>query len=400
MIRTHWSRFLAPALLVACVAMAGFAVASLWFPDSELVPDRPSVAQVVAFLTIFLTFPAVGLIVTWKRPENPVGWLFLLVGLSITLNVFGGEYAAAAMYLGWALPFPEILAWLATWQWNVAAGIALPLALLLFPDGRLPGPRWRAATALGVAAAVASTLAVATRPGPLMGYEQLTQNPFAAPGALGTLASAVASAEFVSTLFLSGLALGAIVVRSRRTDAQRQQLKWLLYPVGALILAILSLAIPGAGELGWSAVLGALAAIPVCAGFAILRYRLYDIDVVIRRTLVYGVVVAVLATTYVALALFLQGALSGLTGGGTLPVALSTLAIAALFGPLRARVGAVVDRRFYRSRYDAQQTIEAFAGLLRDQVDADAVATALNGVTRQAVAPKSVSLWLRREARR
>lgn len=191
------------------------------------------------------------------------------------------------------------------------------------------------------------------------------------------------------------LAVAAIGVRLRRsTGVERQQLKLVLYPaaifVGGFIGASL-VEIP----IFWTMSLLGLASVAIGVGIAILRHRLFDIDLVIRRTLVYGAVVGVLGAVYVVLVLGLQTVLSELTGGDTLPVALSTLVIAALFGPVQARVRAIVDRRFYRSRYDAQRTVDLFTGRLRDEVELEAVGRTLVEVAGRAVRPSSASVWLR-----
>jgi hypothetical protein len=388
------ARGIAIACLLGCVAMMAFSLVSLAAPGTELIPNRPSVGDVLTFGTIFLSFPTVGLIVIWKRPENPVGWLFVVIGVAITLSVFSSEYAGWAAYAGADLPAAQIVAWLGTWSWSNASSVAVPLALMLFPDGRFPGRRWRAAAWIGVAAAFTTTVAIAIRPGFLPGYDDLIPNPAAVGGPVGGLATSLAGFETLPMMYMTALALAALTTRAGRTDAERQQLKWLLYPASIFVV---SLAAAGFTELqaAWSVALVALAAIPVAAGIAILRYRLYDIDVVIRRTLVYGAVIVVLGAVYVALVLAAQAALSALTGSDALPVALSTLAIAALFGPVRGRVRAAVDRRFYRARYDAQRTLGSFAADLRDEVELDEVGRTLRDVAVRTVRPAFATVWLR-----
>jgi hypothetical protein len=191
---------------------------------------------------------------------------------------------------------------------------------------------------------------------------------------------------------------GGLVPRLRRaTGLERQQLKWITFAAAlhGASWVVLALEPRALGEVPQYVLWATLVLIPVSAGIAILRYRLYDIDVVIRRTVVYGAVVAVLAVLYASLVLGLQAGLSGVTGNETLPVALSTLATAALFGPVRARVRQTVDRRFFRSRYDAQRTLERFATRLRDEVELDAVGRSLTTVAGEAVRPRSAAVWLR-----
>jgi hypothetical protein len=220
-------------------------------------------------------------------------------------------------------------------------------------------------------------------------------------GPVGDVILALSRSEalgFAAFVLPSAIAVGATVARMRRShDTERQQLKWLLYTLAIFVVAI-GAAFVTRHEAAWTLALLSFAGVPIATGIAILRYRLYDIDVVIRRTLIYGLAMAVLAVVYVSLVLVLQAGLSPLTGGDMLPVALSTVAIAALFGPVRSRVRAIVDRRFYRSRYDAQQTLEAFAGRLRDEVEIEAVGGALVAVAGQVVRPASANLWIRRRS--
>jgi len=387
---------LALGLFGLALALSGYGLVSVAWPGSEQIPNRPSFVDFLLFLTIFMTFPTVGLVVAWERPRHPVGWLFLGVGLGITMAIFAVEYAGRVAYAGADLPGAPYVAWLGGWIWGLAVGLALPLAIILFPDGRLPSPGWRLPVGLGVGAMAAAIVAIAIDPRPLQGFDGRIPNPFAVGGPIGELAVALTGPSTLAVLMvLQGLAISALVARFRRSrGADRQQLKWLLYPMGVMVIG-LAIGIPTTISAAWSAALVGLAGIPVGVGIAILRHRLFDIDLVIRRTLVYGALVAVLGAAYVGLVLGLQTVLSNVTGGDTLPVALSTLAIAALFGPVRTRVRQLVDRRFFRSRYDAQRTLEQFAGQLRDQVELDAVAGRLVAVAAGAVAPRSASVWIR-----
>ncbi len=367
--------------------MTAFILASLALPGSELLDDRPNILEVLIFSAIFMTFPAVGLTVAWKRPHHPIGWLFLVVGVATTMTIFAGEYAGRTALLGADLPAADIVAWLGGWSFFFAAGIALPLAIILFPTGRLPGKRWRPIVWVGSLAAAVTVVAIAIDPRPLTGYDGRFANPFAVGGPVGEVVVQIVGPSAISLLVMTLLAAAALIARFRGSRGiERQQLKFLLYAVFIFVVGVL-------GERTFAAF--GLAAVAVGIGIAILRHRLFDIDVVIRRTLVYGALVAVLGAVYVALVLGLQAVLSELTGGGTLPVALSTLAIAALFGPVRRRVREVVDRRFYRSRYDHQRMVESFGSRLRDEVDLEAVGRTLVDVADRAVRPASASLWVR-----
>ena len=355
--------------------------------------DDPFTPDIVLFPAAYLAFAAVGALILSSRPENVIGRLAMTAGVGGSLIGVVDSIARAEA----ELPGQAWAAWLA------AVGFPLTLApilflVLLFPNGRLPSRRWRLVAALLllgsglVAAGNAFTPAFADyrQPNPL-GIAGFEDGPLA-QGGLGWLLLILGA--ILTTAGLVPRLLGA-------RDIERQQLKWITFVAGIHALSWVLLALdlqPPWDELAGYAIFVSLTLIPAAAGIAILRYRLYDIDVVIRRTLVYGVLVAILGAVYVALVLGLQSALSGVTGGETLPVALSTLAIAALFGPVRGRVREVVDRRFYRSRFDTQQTLELFAGQLRDQVELEAVGRSLVDVAGQAVRPASIRVWLRERA--
>ena len=293
--------------------------------------------------------------------------------------------------------------WLDDWLgdvWIAIVGVWIPL---LFPDGRLPSRRWRAVAWFGTAAFAVGVLARA------FGAHELDTsapghhaNPFALPGAAGdALGALIGPASIAYALAVLG-AMAGLVVRLRRSrGVERLQLKWFAYVASlmlvALLLAALSLAVHGpagdaVGSVGWGAfLLLVVFGLPAAMGASILRHRLYDIDVVINRTLVYGALTGTLGVTYLALVLLI-----GLTvGQSNVAIAVSTLAVAALFRPARARIQGAVDRRFYRRRYDATQTLEAFGGRLRDELDLEALGADLRRVVQDTVQPAHVSLWLR-----
>jgi hypothetical protein len=270
---------------------------------------------------------------------------------------------------------------------------AIVFLLLLFPDGRPLTRRWTLAVRLAGLGIVLATVAVALHPHELLPQEGLrVENPYAIPAAKPVLEALVVLGA-VLTLGAMVAAVVSLVLRWRRAaGAERQQLKWFTYAAAVLAVAVLL-----TSDLGDSVLLGAVRAaligpvLAVATGVAILRHRLYDIDVVINRTLVYGGLTATLGATYLVLVLLIGLAV----GRSGFAVAVSTLAVAALFGPARARIQAGVDRRFYRRRYDATQTLEAFGGRLRDELDLEALADDLRGVVVDTVQPAHVSLWLR-----
>ncbi len=357
-----------------------------------------------AFFLSVVGYALAGALVASRLPRNPIGWMLLAIGIVLALGA-----VVDSNLKGPDPPLRTLSAWLSEWTWYVwltLAGIFLPL---LFPDGRLPSRRWRPALWIGLAALALSVIGAAFMPGELNPDEEVrVPNPLGFGGA-AMEGVALAGDLLAGAAFL--LAAASLVVRFRRSrGVERQQLKWF---VGAALLALAGLAVamaqelfgldPGdGGEAGWLEIVGTVAwmtalvaitiAIPAATGVAILRHRLYDIDVVIRRTLVYGALTATLAASYLGTVL-----LAGLAlGDSDVAIALSTLAVAALFRPARARIQGAVDHRFYRRRYDAARTLESFGTRLRDEVDLDAVGAELRGVIGETMQPAHVSLWLRR----
>jgi hypothetical protein len=356
----------------------------------------------------------VGALVASRQPGNAVGWMLLVIGIALTLGTL-----ADANLLSRTAPARGLSGWLSEWVWYVwlaLAGIFLPQ---LFPDGRPLSPRWRPVLVLGVVSLVLSIVGAAFEPGRMEVDSPVpVENPFGIGGPIGDAMPVVSRAGDVLAAAAFVLAAASLVLRFRRSRGiERQQLKWFAY-VGMLAATGLALAMsqvlfgtePGddvedgwlevVGAVGWSLALGAIVlGIPIATGMAILRHRLYDIDVVINRTLVYGALTATLAVAYLASVLLLQLALSPLTEDSGLAIAGSTLAVAALFRPARARIQELVDRRFYRRKYDAAHTIERFGARLRDEVELDSLSAELRGVAAETMQPAHVSLWLREAAR-
>jgi hypothetical protein len=275
----------------------------------------------------------------------------------------------------------------------------LSLALLLFPDGRSPSGRWRVAVWLAVTGICLSIIGAALRPGPFVEPFDSVSNPIGISGLLGLMDSFLGFG-FVFTLLSVVLAAFGMQARFRRSrGVEREQMKWLVLAAavtGVAVVGSLVLYLAAGIDVGGEAMLGlGFSAFPLAAGAAILRYRLYDIDVVINRALVYGALTATLALAYLGSVLVLQLVLSGVTESSGLAVAASTLAVAALFRPARTRIQAAVDRRFYRSKYDAARTLERFGTRLRNEVDLDALGSELRAVVAETMQPVSVSLWLR-----
>jgi hypothetical protein len=338
-----------------------------------------------------LMLAVVGLVIALRRPQNTIGWVMLTVVLGFTVQQAATDYARAAFRNPGTLPGGLLVALLITPAF-VAGITALPFMFLLFPDGRLPSPRWRA---LGWAAVICGGLILVilgASPQPLVQNVPASENPIGVPA----LRSVNAEPLFSVWLLVLLLALISLLFRFRRARGdERQQLKWL--PVGvALIIVSFLMEDLGNATLNALADLVAVAALSAAILVAILKYRLYDIDRLINRTLVYGLLTALLAGVYAGAALVL-GQLFG--GVGRDPpswaVAGATLAVAALFQPARQRIQAAVDRRFNRRKYDAARTVEAFSARLRDEVDLDTLSAELLAVVDQTVQPTRASLWLR-----
>jgi hypothetical protein len=332
-----------------------------------------------------LAFAATGAFVAARQPGNPIGWIFCFQGFSLGLLELWGE----GMYYH-GVPTSGVVNWISVW-WYVVDGALIALVFLLFPTGRLLSSRWRWALAvLGVAVMLGAP-----------GQSLTASNPTNRFAVDSPVIEAMLNVGLV--LFIAGIALSmsALVVRFRRaTGIERLQLKQLVF-AAVLMLPSMALAVAFYYEsvLVQIMIAGSVCALPVAAGLAILRYRLYDIDVVINRTVVYGTLSAILAGIYLGSVLLFQLALSPFTEGSSLAVAVSTLTVAALFRPARARIQEAVDRRFFRHKYDAGQTLGRFATHMRDKVDLADIGSDLLKVVTETVKPTHVSLWLRgREA--
>lgn len=385
-----------------------------------LLADRPSgpdswggnfVAGYFLFRIMILTFPLVGLLILRRQPRNTIGWLLQAIGLVWALNGLAENYALYGMVIApGSLPGPEFVAAFNEAGWVPAIGLMGTFLFLLYPNGHLPSRRWRPVAWACAFTIVVGTLAIMLQPG-TMEESPLpdTQNPLAweAGAPLLTVALVV-----VLPLLPVGIVAcaAALVTRFRRSrGVERLQLKWLAL-AGAVVAVLwaITLLVTRVSELvdlsdsGIAAAkalqlisLLSFALVPVSIGIAILRHGLYEVDVVINRALVYGALTATLAGVYLGSVLLLQLVLSPVTSQSDLAVAGSTLAVAALFRPARRRIQRVVDRRFYRNRYDAARTLDEFTDRLRHQVDLDAVAFDLRSVVDTSVQPSHVSLWVR-----
>ncbi len=357
----------------------------------------------------FLAFPLVGALIASKRPDNPIGWILLADGLLWMFLFMSDYYGVYGVAKPGSVPFPVVMAGISNWLWVPAGGLLGTYLLLLFPDGRLPSRRWRPLAWLSGAVIVLLSAAVALDPGPLQNLGGV-RNPFGLEKAAWVGAAYIVIPLLPLCVLASAMSL---VLRYRRSGGEvREQIKWVAFAasfVGLVPLFAVASSFVVTSEETWFvrgsplwldllqyAALFSFAGVPVAVGFAVLKHRLYDIDLLINRALVYGPLTAMLVLFYLGGVVSLQYAFRALSGQESqLAIVASTLAIAALFNPLRRRVQAFVDRRFYRRKYDARKTLEAFSAKLRDETDLEALNNDLVGVVAEAMQPTHVSLWLR-----
>ena len=392
---------LAWSLCLACVSLASFAPLLAFLNDRTLVVffrDR----DLGVVMVLVISFSVVGALVVSHRPENLVGWIFCAAALFQALSLVGVEYATyGRVTRPGSLPFGASVSWLAEWIWAPGLVLILVFLPLLFPDGRPPSRRWWPVAWLGgLSILIISApiwLLVWSRRG-----RELLEDGGIAQGVPGWLL-ALLRVGFPLMLLAGLLAVLSLFLRFRRARGdERQQIKWFASAaaltltwifVGELLLD------PQGGVFG---VVGALlglvvvSSIPIATGIAIFRYRLYDIDRIVNRALVYGALSVALVLVYLGGVISLQYAFRTFAGGESqVAVVASTLAIAALFNPLGRRIQTAVDRRFYRRKYDARKTLAAFSSRLREETDLDALVDELESVVRETVQPTRVALWLR-----
>lgn len=342
----------------------------------------------------------VGAIVASRRPENPVGWLLCLSGVSVSTSSFSSQYAIYALLAQpGSLPAGETMVWIAAWQLPVMIGLQVSY-LLLFPTGRLPSERWRPLAWLIVAFVVVGVILSAFSSDAYLGSLDPIRNPLGIEGFTYFWKALLYTG---APLLYVAVSLSVFVRLRRATGVERQQIKWFAYAAAifamAIILNVVTLAIDAPRWIEWAnLVIFSIAGttVPIALGIAILRYRLYDIDWIINRTLAYGSLTATLVAVYFGGIVVLQRLFVVLTGErSTLAVIASTLLIAALFNPLRRHIQSFVDRRFYRRNYDAAKTLAAFNVRLRDEMELETLSRDVVGVVRETMHPAYVSLWLR-----
>jgi hypothetical protein len=402
---------LSMVMFLASVAFFVLTRAAQAEAPSSLVTSRSIIDLLVS--VPFLAFPTVGALIASRRPHNPIGWICLAVGLLWMLLGLFDYYGVYGLAKPDTVPFPVVIYALVEWLWLPSVGLLAIYLLLLFPDGRLPSRRWRPLAWLSGAVIVLLAVDSVLAPGELTDLEGV-RNPFGLEGVPWLVdAQIVLLLLFVACILASAVSL---ILRYRHSGGEvREQIKWIALAgsfVGLLLSTVLGLIIvaevmrgSGGSTPLWLqgllfVMLLSFAGVPVAIGFAVLRYRLYDIDRIINRTLVYGSLTVSLAVVYFGGVTVTQAIFRALTGQEEQPqlaVVVSTLVIAALFNPLRRRIQSFIDRRFYRRRYDAAKTLEAFSAKLRDETDLDALREDLVGVVGDTMQPAHVSLWLRPE---
>ena len=405
-----WS--LAALSLILCFAAIGLYLATLPVQPPSFWGTGGFSAVLYVYLP-FLAFPLVGALIASRRPENPIGWICLAVGIIWMIAIMSGSYARYGLLVArpGSVPFPAAIGSLGEELGPATGGLIGTFLLLLFPDGRLPSRRWRPLAWLSGAVIGLISVGGVLAPGRLQDLGRV-RNPFGLEG-YPWVGEATQIVLLLLPLCILASATSLVLRFLRSQGEEREQIKWLAFAALVLGLGFASFVIPGiiwpddavsANSL-WEnlledAVTLSFAGVPVAIGFAILKYRLYDIDVIINRTLVYGSLTVMLALVYFGGVATTQAIFRGLTAQREQPqlaIVISTLVIAALFNPLRRRIQAFIDRRFYRRKYDAAKTLEAFAAKLRDETDLEALSDDLVGVVRETMQPSHVSLWLRPE---
>ena len=387
-------------LLVSVVVLIGSActlgglilLAVTW---SDPVPEQWGFR---GFLFLFaLSYGSVGTLLALRKPGNVLSWVLLVSGLEAAIQMLAQEYATYGI-LGRASPLPGAVAagWIESWIWLLGVTTIVTYSLLLFPTGSFVSPRWRVVGWIAAANLMMGIAGLAFAAGPL-NNAPFIDNPFPV---LGEEARSLFVASYVGLGLLATAAAASLVIRYRRArGVERQQLKWLVL-AGVLIAIALFTTVIGqlfdpASKPPQVLFIVVLASMPIAIGLAVLRYRLYDIDVLINRAIVYAATTASIGAAFFAGIVVLQAALRPFTGGSEIAVAASTLFCFALFQPVRGRIQAGIDRRFYRSRVDAGRILDAFGARLSDEVDLDSVRVHLLGAVDQTMSPAHASVWLR-----
>lgn len=394
-----WRRSGMIAWVICAASVALLGAGFLLAPHAGLTDALFGGTNAVTTSLSFLTYPVVGAFIITHTGGHLAGWLFCIAGLAWSLLSLSEAYVQYTRLadLG-PLPAEDFFVWMSSWPEVVGVTAGAILVLYVFPTGEVLSPKWRHLMTATIAAAGIAIIASMLTPGPLEDYPSVV-NPYGVGGRLGAFLTTWRDAAWFPLLLSLIAACVSVLIRFRRARGEeRAQIKAMLLAGVVIVAYIVLFAVTAAlrnDALAESLVGVAIAVIPAAAGVAILKYHLYDIDLVINRALVYGSLTGVLAAAYFGLVVTLQTLLTPVTKESDVAVAGSTLAVAAMFGPVRRRIQGFIDRRFYRSRYDAQQTLEKFSARLRDEVDLDHLTAELVTVVSNTVRPRHASLWLK-----
>jgi hypothetical protein len=403
--RRHPSTWLTAGILVAGLGMVAFLLVANTSPDTAALPNRSGdlaeAALIGATIAAWLSILVIGAILAALRPHNPIGWLLLVGGFSTVYTFFAEDYVQRAVITAWPLPAAAFIDWILPLFQRLSTLLIAFWVPLVFPDGRLPGRRWRPlAWVVGVAMTVDMVLQLLTDSTDEFGRR--LPNPTAIGGDAEVLAELLSGIASVIAVIGIVVAFVSVIARfAQSSGIERQQLKWFLASVGLVLVSLIGMTV--SFVLGVELLATTLFFVnqilvglpPVAIGIAVLRFRLYEIDRLISRTIGWALVTGILVAVFVGVVFALQALLAGFTQGDTLAVAASTLAAFALFQPLRRRSQVAVDRRFDRARYDGQQTVDGFAERLRDQVDLESIRAEVPATVDAAMRPTHVGVWLR-----
>lgn len=343
----------------------------------------------------FTSFAVIGAMILGRDVNHVLARLFLAAGTLAAASAAADNYAIYSIKGQHDLPGELVAAWFQNWSWFLPIGLIVTFGILLFPTGKLPGPSWRHVLRLAALALSTMTVGLMLNPESLDGFPAI-ENPTAVAAFTAVPVTAVGFAGVLVTIVLS---ITSLMLRFRRSRGiEREQMKWVFYAFTTMLVLILGVFLLG-GNVSESAIdilFGlAFSLVPIACGVAMLRYRLYDIDIIINRTLVYALLTAALLGSYLLIVVVVSRVLEPVTRDSDIAIAASTLAVAALFRPLRARFQSFIDRRFYRTKYDSAEALKDFSARLRDEIEVDVVRDDVLGVVRDTLHPKHVSVWIK-----